>query len=115
MPHLTSPADPDPLAHLSIATTTHEDVAEVVLRGEGDGSTVHDLDVALDRVELDVVTRVHLDVTELGFADTATIRRLVVFARQARGRGKDITTLGASRTLRTATGVLGFEDDLNIT
>lgn len=114
MPHTTSLTTDDHPARLRIETTTREDVAMIEVHGEGDRSTLADLEAALVRVPLEAVTQVQLDVTGLDFADTSTIRRLAVFAEQAKEAGKDMTTLGASPMLRTVSEVLELEDELNL-
>ena len=104
-------------AHLNVVTirTIHrEDVAQVILQGEADFSTLDELDAGLRQAHLDDATFIHLDVTGLEFADSAVIRRLALFARHVRETGRGIATSGANRTLVTVADQLGVRDDLGL-
>lgn len=114
MSHKDSLTDPDDVNNLRVETVKGEDIAWVVLQGEADISTLGDLEAALDHVELHGAKSVHLHVTELDFADAATIRRLTVFARQAKRTGRDVKTCGASPTLRKVAHLLRVHDDLGL-
>lgn len=111
---MASFTEPDDV-QLRIEIIKDEDVAWVVLLGEADIASLADLEADLGQVELDGVKSVHLDVTELAFADTATVRRLTVFAKRAKQAGRHIETWGASRTLRTVAHLLEVQDDLGLT
>jgi anti-anti-sigma factor len=111
---MNSLTDPDDANTLRVDTVKGEDIAWVVLQGEADISTLRDLEVALEHVELDDTRSVHLHVTELEFADAATIRRLTAFARQVRRAGHDVKTCGASPTLRKVAHLLHVHDDLGL-
>lgn len=99
---------------LSVRVVDRDSGVWVILRGEADIVTLGDLEAALARVELDVPGPVHLDVTELTFADVATIRTLAVFARRAAWAGHVVRTYGARPTLRKVATILGFHSDLGI-
>jgi anti-anti-sigma regulatory factor len=86
----------------------------VALLGEADISTLDRREAALDDVEVNGAKSVHLDLSELDFADAATIRRLTVFAIRAKETGYDVTTCGASPTFRMAATVLGVRDQLGL-
>ena len=112
--HTNSLTDPDEKNNLRVETIKGEDIAWVVLHGEADISTLRELDAALEHVELDGATSVHLHLTELDFADAATIRRLTDFAQQVRRTGHDVKTCGASPTLRKVARLLQVHDDLGL-
>ena len=114
MIHPTSVPDPDHVGDLRIETIGGDDVVQVVLRGEADIATLEDLDAALEHLELDGAKLVHLDLTGLDFADVATVRRLAVFARQAKRTGHDVNACGASQILRKVAGVVDDQDELGI-
>lgn len=107
--------DHDDVHNLRIEAVTGEDITWIVLAGEADISTLGDLEATLDRVELDGTKSVHLHLTGLDFADTATIRRLTLFARQVQQTGHHIKTCGANPTLRKVAGLLQVQDDLGLT
>lgn len=86
----------------------------VVLRGEGDIATLLGLEDALARVTLGDARPVHLDLSGLTFADVATMRRLVVFAREARRSGHTVRTCGARPALRRVADILVYTVDLGI-
>ena len=86
----------------------------ICIRGEADISTLERLEAALDDVRLNGAKSVHLDLSELDFADAATLRRLTVFAIRAKETGHEVTTGGASPTLRTFAGLLGLGDHLGL-
>lgn len=114
MSHTYSLIDPDDVNNLRIETATGEDIAWVTLHGEADISTLGDLEAALEHVELNGATAVHLHVTELEFADIATIRRLTAFARRAKQTGHEVQTCGANPTLRKVARLLRVHDDLGL-
>lgn len=99
---------------LTVECAKGRQVVNIALRGEGDISTLEQLDFALDHVDLNGATAVHLDVNDLEFADLATIRRLAAFARQAQQTGLTITTCGASATLRRVAALLDAYDILGL-
>ena len=90
------------------------DIAWVVLQGEADVSTLELLEAALEHTELTGTTSIHLQVSELDFADAATVRRLTVFAKRARQSGRDIKTCGANPTFRLLARVLDARDALGL-
>ncbi len=110
---MTSSAGPGEL-RLGIDTDINGPAVRITIRGEADVSTLERLEAALDDVELNGARSVTLDVTELGFADAATLRRLTVFAVRAKETGHDVTTCGASPTFRTVASLLGLRDHLGL-
>jgi anti-anti-sigma factor len=107
--------DPDDVHSLKIETIEGEDVAWVILQGEADIATLRDLEVALDQVELDDIECVHLDLSELRFADVSTIRGLAFFAKRVKQSGRNIEALGANPTLRMVARLCDTRDDLGLT
>lgn len=99
---------------LRVQTLVSGDTACVVLEGEGDISTLADLDAALTGLDLRDARFVRIDLAALTFADAATIRELTGFARQATRTGCDVRTSGASPVLRRVTEVLAVQRDLGI-
>jgi ABC-type transporter Mla MlaB component len=97
-----------------VHSVTDEHVLRVVLHGESDVSTLHELDRALADVTLDGARLVHLDLADLAFADVATIRRLAAFTGDAKRAGHEVTTSGAHHTLRTVADLLHAQDDLGL-
>jgi anti-anti-sigma regulatory factor len=89
-------------------------MALLILQGEADLSTLQHLETALSRLDLTDIQAVHLDLSELQFADVATIRELAVFARQAKQAGRTVLTCGASPTLRKVASILHFHIDLGL-
>lgn len=106
---------PDEVPNLSVETVKGGDIAWVVLQGEADISTLPELEACLEHVELDGTACVHLHVTRLDFADTASIRRLALFARRVKQTGLNIKTCGANATVRMIAGLLHAQDDLGLT
>jgi anti-anti-sigma factor len=111
---MISYSDPHDVHALRIETTRGEDVARVTLRGEADFSTLRDLDAALERVELDGAASVQLHISELYFADAATIRRLTVFARDVRRAGHEIRTCGANQAIHKVARLLDVQEELGL-
>lgn len=108
------PTDHDHVDNLRIETIRGEDIAWVNLRGQADIATLRDLEAALEHVELDGAGCVHLHVNDLDFADVATIRRLTVFAKQAKRAGREVKTCGANPTLRKVARLLRVHEDLGL-
>jgi anti-anti-sigma regulatory factor len=106
--------DPEDVRTLSVQVIQHDSVARVVLRGEADISTLERLDAALDLVKLHRTRALQLQMSELTFADAATIRRLTLFASHARQTGRRIETCGANPTLRTVARLLNVQDELGL-
>ena len=107
-------ADSSRASTLSVQVLNRDDNAWVILRGEADIATLGDLEAALTHVELHDRKPVNLDVTELTFADVATVRRLALFAHQARQAGHSVRTCGATPALRKVADILGFHTDLGL-
>lgn len=114
MSHTNYVTDPDDVNSLRIETATGEDIAWVTLQGEADLSTLRNLEAALEHLDLDGASAVHLHVTELDFADIATIRRLTAFAKRAKQTGHEVRTCGANPTLRKVARLLSVHDDLGL-
>lgn len=109
------PTTDGPVAQpLTVESVVTPAVARVALRGESDVATLACLDGALTQLPLNGSRCLELDVTQLRFADAATMRRLALFARQARESGHEITTEGANHTVRKVAGLLGVTDVLGL-
>lgn len=111
---MTISIDQDAPSRLRVETVHREDAFWLVLRGEADIATLEQLEDALAHVELDRAKPVHLHLTDLDFADVATLRELTNFARQAKQAGHDIKTCGATPTLRKVALLLSLHQDLGI-
>ena len=110
---MTSSAGPGEL-RLDIETAVNGPAVWISIRGEADISTLERLEAALDDIELNGAKSVRLDVTELAFADAATIRRLTIFAIRAKETGHDVETCGAGPTFRMVARLLGVRDHLGL-
>jgi anti-anti-sigma factor len=111
---LTSFTEPSAGSRLSIETHREDGVVTLVLRGEADIATVDRLEATLAQVEVDGARAVHVDLTELDFADVATLRHLMWFAQRARASGHQVTSRGARPVLRKVAALLGGEDTLGL-
>jgi anti-anti-sigma factor len=111
---MTSFAEPDGDVRLGIETRRQGSVLTLILRGEADIATVDRLEAALTRIEVDGTHAVHVDLTDLDFADVATLRHLMLFARRARSNGHQVTSGGAKPVLRKVANLLGGEDLLSL-
>jgi anti-anti-sigma factor len=105
---------PEDVRPLSVQIIQHDSVARVVLRGEADISTLEQLDAALDLAKLHRIRALQLQVSELTFADAAAIRRLTLFASQARQTGRRVETCGANPTLRKVARLLNVQGELGL-
>lgn len=104
----------DGLPRLGIHFRKGTGITWLILRGEADISTLDELEAALEHVKDDGAGSVHLHVADLDFADVATVRRLILFARRARRTGHEIMTCGANPTFRTLARLLGARADLGL-
>ena len=111
---MTSFAEPADDVRHGIETRCHDGVVTLVLRGEADIATVDRLEATLARIEADGTRTVHVDLTELEFADVAALRHLMLFAARARSKGHQVTSSGARPVLRRVAGLLGGEDALGL-
>jgi anti-anti-sigma factor len=111
---MTSFAQPSEGVRFGIETRRVDGVVTLVLRGEADIASVDRLEATLTRVEMDGARAVHVDLTELEFADVAAVRHLVLFARRARDNGHRVTSCGARPVLRRLAALLGGEDTLDL-
>ena len=114
MSGLPAATDTAPASTLGVQVLDGHDSTWVILEGEADIATLAHLRDALGQVVLDGARPVQLDVTELVFADVATIRQLATFARQARQSGHSVRTCGAGPTLSKVATILGFRTELGI-
>jgi anti-anti-sigma factor len=95
--------------------TVHEALAtRIILIGEADIANVDALEAALAGVCLAGASQVQLQVSELAFADVATLRLLMAFARQTRRSGRQVVTLGAKPVLEKVARILGADADLGL-
>ena len=99
---------------LRVETVADGPVLRVALYGECDVATVSDLDRALQRIELFGSRQVHLDLSHLGFADVATIRRLATFAGDAKRAGQDVATCGVHPVLQKVAHLLQVHGELGL-
>lgn len=111
---LTRLTDPAFEGSLHVRAAVGEVSTWVVVSGEADVADVPGLDDALERVPVDATPLVHLDLSELTFADSRAVRRLADFAVRARGAGRDVRTSGASQLVRRVATVLGVQDELGL-
>lgn len=114
MAHTATRIDPDDRGSLRVEIVTDERSLRVVLRGECDFSMLQELDRALPRFPADTARLVQLDLAHLAFADTATIRRLAIFARHARRTGHEVQTIGARPTVARVASLLHAQHDLGL-
>jgi anti-anti-sigma factor len=84
------------------------------LWGEADMASIDDLRSQLRCLPPDTGGTVRLDLTELGFADSATVAQLAAFAATARRHGHQVSTCGASRLVETIAAVLGCSNALGL-
>lgn len=86
----------------------------VELLGVADIANHTDLEAALSQVDLNGADHVCLQLTRLTFCDTSALSHIIAFAVRVQQRGQHITTLGASRTIRKMTHILGVNRELNL-
>lgn len=110
-PTLTS-TGPDGVEDFQVEAAVVGGVARVILHGEVDFSRLDQLDAALEDVPLEGVRFLQLDLSQLVFADTAAVRRLVAFTAAARQAGHQVETLGATRSFHRVAAVLDVHHDL---
>jgi anti-anti-sigma factor len=111
---MTSFTEPTEGVRLSIETRREDGLVTLVLRGEADIASLDRLEATLAQVRIDGARAVHVDLTELEFADVATLRHLMRFAQRARAKGHQVTTGGARPVLRKVAVLLGGEDTLGL-
>ncbi|HEX6523728.1 MAG TPA: STAS domain-containing protein [Streptosporangiaceae bacterium] len=86
----------------------------MVLSGETDITTVRELTDALNAQMTDGVRRLTIDISALRFADTASIRALVLSARSLNERGGALELLNPSAALASALALMGVEHIFSI-
>ena len=111
---MTSFDEPTDVTHFGIDTRREDGVVTIILRGEADIATIDRFEATLERVEIDGARAVHVDLSELEFADVATLRHLIRFAHRARSSGHRVTCGGARPVLRKVAGLLGGDDLLGV-
>ena len=111
---MTSFTEPNDGVRLTIETRREDGVVTLVLRGEADIASLERLESTLAQVEIDGARAVHVDLTELDFADVATLRHLMRFAQRARAKGHQVTSRGARPVLRRVATLLGGDDMLGL-
>ena len=112
---MTPSTGTDDMHGLRIETVKRENVAWVILQGEGDIATLQQLEDALTRISLDDAESVHLHLDRLDFADVATVRQLTRFARSAKDAGRDLRTCGAQPAIRKVARLLAVHKELGLT
>ena len=105
---------PDDAQDLRVETLEDDRTLRVVLHGECDFTLIQKLDQGLPKLTPDTARLVQLDLTYLAFADTATIRALAMFARNARRTGHDVQTFGAHPTVVKVADLLHVQPDLGL-
>jgi anti-anti-sigma factor len=111
---LTSLTDPAYEGSLHVRAAVGEVSTWVAVAGEADVADVRGLDDALSRVPVDATPVVHLDLSELTFADSQAVRRLADFAVRVRASGREVRTSGANRLVRRVATVRGVDDELGL-
>jgi anti-anti-sigma factor len=86
-----------------------DESVRVEIRGEADVATHTTLEASLAQVPLEGKAAVQLWLSELTFCDSRALWYLARFASHMRRRGRQITTYGASPTIRKMNAVLGAE------
>ncbi len=99
---------------VSVGIRAAPGVLRVSIDGEADLCTLDQLTRRLRDLDLDEGVQVQLELTQLRFADVATVRLLGCFARQAQHTGHHVTTDGAGNTFRKVAALLGVLDDLGL-
>ena len=90
----------DRSAPLSIRVTATSYAVWIAVSGELDLSNHDQLAQALAGLSLAGARHVHLQLSNLGFCDVAGMRHLLAFIRRAELRDRQVSTHGASRSLR---------------
>jgi len=97
-----------------VGTRAAPGVLCVSIDGEADLCTLDQLTRRLRDLDLGDGVHVQLELTQLRFADVATVRLLGCFARHAHHTGHQVTTQGAGNTFRKVALLLGVQDDLGL-
>jgi anti-anti-sigma factor len=91
-----------------------DDSVRIELRGEADVATHPTLQAALAHIPLEGNAPVQLWLSELTFCDSRALWHMARFASQVRRRGRQLTTYGASPTIRKMSAILDTERRLNL-
>ena len=91
-----------------------DDSVRIEIRGEADLATHTALEACLAQVRLEGNAAVQLWLFELTFCDSRALWSMARFASRVRRRGRQITTYGASPTIRKMSAILGTERRLNL-
>jgi anti-anti-sigma factor len=84
------------------------------LWGEADMASIDDLRSQLRCLPPGAGRTVRVDLTELRFADSATVAQLAAFAATARRHGRQVSTCGASPLVERIAAVLGCSRALGL-
>jgi len=99
---------------LRASVSARESGPVITLSGETDMSTVAELDELLTGQLADGAQQLTVDVAGLDFADTASIRVLLLAARTLRQRGGDLVLLRPQRTVVRVLEILGADEAITI-
>jgi anti-anti-sigma factor len=92
---------------LNAAVTAGESGPVLVLSGEADITTTRELSKLLTAQLVDGTTHLTIDITELRFADSATINILLRVALTLKDRSGTLTLLRPQQTVARALTILG--------
>lgn len=109
----TSSIDGAP-SRLRIETLNGGEATCLGLAGEADMASLDELRRRLGTVQPDAVEAVRLDLTELRFADAATVAELGAFALAVRSHDHPVLTCGASALFAEVADVLGCSQALGL-
>lgn len=109
MTQLTRPTDTRPLR---VEIVHQDDASRIILRGEADIATVEELKDQLASVDHIGNPAVQVLLTDLDFADVATVRELALFAGRVKQAGGRVTTSGAKASVRKLARLMRIEDEL---
>jgi anti-sigma B factor antagonist len=86
----------------------------ITLSGEADTTTTAELSQLVSGQLVDGTLRLTIDITQLRFADTASIRVLLLAGRTLRQRGGDLVLLRPQPALARALEILGADQLITI-
>ena len=102
------------MSTLRASVSAGESGPVITLSGQADMSTVAELDELVTGQLADGTQHLTVDVAGLDFADTASIRVLLLAARTLRQRGGDLVLLRPQRTLARVLEILGADEVITI-
>lgn len=99
---------------LRIESFDQGEATRLRLCGEADIASIDELRSGLRRLPCDDGVAIRLDLSELRFADIATVSELGIFASTARRRGHQVSTCGASALVERVAALLGCSSALDL-